>query len=65
MSVRPRLTVIPDRTTMPFVAEELRELRQLAKDRRAASLISRRNGAKPRALPQADLLPRRPKPVAA
>jgi hypothetical protein len=47
MSVRPQLTVVPDRNTMAALAEELRELRKLAKDRRVASLVLFRNGRCP------------------
>jgi len=51
--------------TRPSLADELRKLRQLAKDRRAASIVLLRNRAKPFALLQANGLPRRRGPVVA
>jgi hypothetical protein len=51
MFVRPRLTVAPDQNAAPSprlsLAEEVRELRKLAEDRRAASLSLFRNATKP------------------
>ena len=50
--------------TKSSLAEELRKLRQLAKDRRLASIVLLRNRAKPFGLLQANR-PRRRGPVAA
>ena len=51
--------------TKSSLAEELRKLRQLAKDRRVASIVLLRNRAKPFALLPANRLPRGPGRVAA
>ena len=51
--------------TKSSLAEELRKLRQLAKDRRLASIVLLRNRAKPFGLLQDNGLPRRRGPVAA
>ena len=51
--------------TKTSLAEELRKLRQLAKDRRAASIVLLRNRVKPFAVLQANGLPRRRGPVVA
>ena len=50
MSIRPRLTVAPDHNATPSLAEEVRELRKLAKDRRTASLGLFRNSTRHPAL---------------
>ena len=61
MSIRPRLTVAPDQNATPSLglslAEELRELRKLAMDRRAASLALFRNRTKHRALQRTNVPP--------
>lgn len=58
MSVRSRLFVVLDQNATPSLAEEVRELRKLAKDRRAASLVLFRNNTRNPALPGLNL-PRR------
>jgi len=65
MSVHPNLRVIPGRNTTISLAEEVRELRKLAKDRRAASLALFRNGTRPPAFPRPTGSPRNRKPIAA
>ena len=65
MSLRPNLTIIPGRNTTISLAEEVRELRKLAKDRRAASLALFRNGTKPSTFPRPTGSPRSRKPIAA
>ena len=65
MSLRPNLTIIPGRNTTISLAEEVRELRKLAKNRRAASLALFRNGTKPPAFPRPTGSPRSRKPIAA
>jgi hypothetical protein len=64
MSVRPQLRVVPDRYTTASLAEELRELRKLAKDRRVASLALFRNGKRPPS-PRPPKSPRDRTPLAA
>jgi hypothetical protein len=55
MSIHSRITVAPDHdatpSLKPSLAEEVRDLRKLAKDRRVASLVLFRNGCQPLALP--------------
>jgi hypothetical protein len=53
MFIRQRLTVTPHHNAFaePSLAEELRELRKLAKDRRAASFALFRNSVRRPALP--------------
>lgn len=65
MSVRPRLTVAPDHNATSSLAEEVRELRKLAKDRRVASLALFRDSAKHLASPITGVPRRRREPVAA
>jgi hypothetical protein len=64
MSIRPRLTVAPEHNATPSLAEEVRELRKLAKDRRVASLALFRDSTKHLASPVADVPRRRREPVA-
>jgi hypothetical protein len=47
MCVRSALTVVFERNAVACVAEEVRQLRELAKDRRAASLASFLRGKRP------------------
>ena len=67
MSIRPRLAVARDHVATPFpklsLSEEVRELRKLAKDRRAASLALFRT--KHPASPRSNVPPRRRERVAA
>jgi hypothetical protein len=63
MSVRPQLTVVLNRNTTAALAEELREPRQLAKDRRTASLALFRRAVKRPAFRSTDP-PRRRTPLA-
>jgi len=69
MSIRPRLTVAPHHNAPPspkfFLAEEVRELHKLAKDRRAASLALFRNSTEHPALPRTNVSPRGGERVAA
>jgi hypothetical protein len=62
MSIRPHLTIVPDQNATPSLklalAEEVRELRKLAMDRRAASLVLFRNSSRHRALPRNNVAPR-------
>lgn len=64
MSIRPCLTVVPDHNARPSLAEEVRELRKLAKDRRAASLVLFRDSTKHLALTGTGVPRRRREPVA-
>jgi hypothetical protein len=67
MFICPRLTVGPHHNAFaePSLAEELRELRKLAKDRRAASFALFRNSARRPALPRINVPPRGREHVAA
>jgi hypothetical protein len=69
MSIRLRLTVAPHHNATPSpkpsLAEEVRELHKLAKDRRAASLALFRNSTKHPALPRTNVPPRGRERVAA
>jgi hypothetical protein len=55
MSIRPRPTGALHYNAAPSLAEEVRGLRKLAKDRRAASLVLFRTNAKRPTLPRIDV----------
>ena len=69
MSIRPRLTVAPDHNATPSpklsLAEEVGELRKLARDRRVASLALFRNSTKHPASQRTNVPPRGRERVAA
>ena len=65
MSIPPRLPVGPDRDVTSTLADELRGLRKLAYQRRAASFASLRRPVKPEGSPRRPGKPRDRKPVAA
>ena len=65
MSIPPRLPSGPDRDVTSTLADELRGLRKLAYQRRAASFASLRRPVKPDSPPRRPGKPRDRKPVAA
>ncbi len=69
MSIRPHLSVVPGQNATSSVklvlAAEVRELRKLAMNRRAASLVLFRDSGRYRALPRISVAPRGRGPLAA